>query len=336
MKYCERCGKELVEGASFCVFCGMKIPVETKRDPIPVPVPVEMPAPAPEPVPEILPEVKEEPVPEILPEIKEEPVPEILPEIKEEPVPEIFPEVKAPAPEIFPEAKPAEPVPDPFAQIPRQTPPAQQTPPPYAQVSQPFAQTPQPAQQPYAQAPQKYAPKPQPAPQPFAQAPQQPYASAPQPYTQQPQGAAWQQPAVPSQYDHTDEFSGKDISDNKVVAMVLYLMGTAGLLIALLCQKSEYVTFHIRQALKLTVLEILTWIGAAVLAVLFTLLGGGLASRGYYGGLSLASLGAAAIPLVIASILSTALFVVRIIMFVRVCQGRVIEAPIVRSVKFMK
>jgi len=57
-------------------------------------------------------------------------------------------------------------------------------------------------------------------------------------------------------YDHTAEFDPKDISDNKVVAMLVYLMGWIGIVIALLAApQSPYAGFHSRQALKFVVLE---------------------------------------------------------------------------------
>ena len=37
--------------------------------------------------------------------------------------------------------------------------------------------------------------------------------------------------------DHTAEFDAKDISDNKVMAMLPYLMGTIGIIIALIASK---------------------------------------------------------------------------------------------------
>ncbi len=58
--------------------------------------------------------------------------------------------------------------------------------------------------------------------------------------------------------DHTAEFDAKDISDNKVVAMLPYLLGAIGLIIAiLLAGTSRYVNFHVRTALKFTVVETL-------------------------------------------------------------------------------
>ena len=47
-----------------------------------------------------------------------------------------------------------------------------------------------------------------------------------------------QQPYMPNfapSYDHTAEFDAKDISDNKVIAMLAYLLGLVGVVIALLC-----------------------------------------------------------------------------------------------------
>lgn len=74
-----------------------------------------------------------------------------------------------------------------------------------------------------------------------------------------------QQPYVDPK-DHTVEFDAKDISDNKVMAMLPYLMGTIGIIIALLaCRESAYTYFHVRQALKITVCTILVTIITAVL-----------------------------------------------------------------------
>ena len=76
----------------------------------------------------------------------------------------------------------------------------------------------------------------------------------------------WQQPPYQfDPYDHTTEFDPKDISDNKVIAMLCYLLGTVGVIIALLgSNSSPYAGFHVRQALKFTVLDILLGIIAAV------------------------------------------------------------------------
>lgn len=113
-------------------------------------------------------------------------------------------------------------------------------------------------------------------------------------------------------YDHTMEFDPKDISDNKVYGMALYLMGVLGVIIGLLAaQKSPYVMFHVRQALKFTVLEIL--IGMCALVLFWTLI----------------------VP-VVAVIMLAILWVVRIICFVQICMGKAVEPAIVRSFGFMK
>lgn len=57
----------------------------------------------------------------------------------------------------------------------------------------------------------------------------------------------WQQPPYQfDPYDHTTEFDPKDISDNKVIAMLCYLLGTVGVIIALLgSNSSPYAGFHV-------------------------------------------------------------------------------------------
>ena len=59
------------------------------------------------------------------------------------------------------------------------------------------------------------------------------------------------QPNYVPAFDHTAEFDPKDISDNKVFAMLGYLLGIFGIIISLLASRtSEYTMFHVRQALK--------------------------------------------------------------------------------------
>ena len=66
-------------------------------------------------------------------------------------------------------------------------------------------------------------------------------------------------------YDHTAEFDAADIAENKLFAMAMYLLGPLGMIIAMLAvQDSRYTAFHVRQALKLTIAEIL---GILVLVV---------------------------------------------------------------------
>lgn len=112
--------------------------------------------------------------------------------------------------------------------------------------------------------------------------------------------------------DHTGEFDAKDISDNKVMAMMPYLMGTVGIIIALLASRdSAYTAFHVRQALKITVVSALVGIITALLfwTVIVPIAGG--------------------ICLVI-------LFVVRIICFFQICSGKAKEPAIISSFGFLK
>lgn len=70
-------------------------------------------------------------------------------------------------------------------------------------------------------------------------------------------------PAAP--YDHTPEFDPADIADNKIFAMLSYL--SILVVIPLFAVKgSPYTDFHVRQGLKLLILEA----AAAMLAVLLS------------------------------------------------------------------
>ena len=139
----------------------------------------------------------------------------------------------------------------------------------------------------------------------------QPHAQQQTPPPPQPQ---YQQQyyAAPDPFDHTSEFSAKDVSDNKVMAMLMYLMGTIGIFIALLAgTNSPYVGFHVRQALKFVVANVLLGIVSLILA--FTII----------------------VPIA-AGIMMLVLFVVKIIAFVQICQGKSVEPYIIRSLKFMR
>ena len=144
----------------------------------------------------------------------------------------------------------------------------------------------------------------------------QPQQGQPQPNYQRPnfQQAPYQQPPyryqqAPDPKDHTAEFDPQDISDNKVFAMAAYLMGTLGAIIALLAaQKSPYAMFHVRQALKISMCEILLVIIAIIPIV------------GW----------------IFSGVCTIILLVVRIILFFQVCHGKAKEAPIVGSLGFLK
>ena len=137
-------------------------------------------------------------------------------------------------------------------------------------------------------------------------------------YTTATQQTYYQPPTPPTYapvydpYDHTAEFDAKDISDNKVFAMLVYLMGVVGILIALLASKdSPYTLFHIRQALKFTVVEILATLCMALL--LWTII----------------------VPIVYA-VLIAALCIIKIICFVDICSGKAKEPTIIRNLDFLK
>ncbi len=109
--------------------------------------------------------------------------------------------------------------------------------------------------------------------------------------------------------DHTAEFDAKDISDNKVVAMLPYLLGAIGLIIAiLLAGTSKYVQFHVRTALKFTVVESLL-IFLNIIPLLGTL--------------------AFAVCTVICLVL-------RIIAFFQICGGKAKDPAIISGLGFLK
>ena len=113
-------------------------------------------------------------------------------------------------------------------------------------------------------------------------------------------------------YDHTQEFDPKDISANKVVAMLVYLLGPVGIIIALLgSQTSPYAAFHVRQGLKFVVVNTLL----ALIAGFFfwTLI----------------------IPALV-GIAYVVLFVCKIICFFSICNGNAKEPPIIRSLGFLR
>ena len=95
--------------------------------------------------------------------------------------------------------------------------------------------------------------------------------------------------------------------------MLVYLMGAIGIIIALLAaNNSKYVAFHVRQALKFTVVEILMWIAAVVTAWMFF------------------------IPVFAAAVMSLVFTVIKIICFFQICSGKAKEPAIIRSLKFLK
>lgn len=131
----------------------------------------------------------------------------------------------------------------------------------------------------------------------------------PQPWQQIPY-----QPAAPvfNPYDHTAEFDAKDVSENKLYALLMYLSGIVGIFLALLgAKESAYARFHLRQNLKLLVVELLLGLLAAV--SFFTVIGPI----------------AAGVCLVIVE-------VIRLIAFFQTAAGKSKEPAIIRSLKFLK
>lgn len=117
---------------------------------------------------------------------------------------------------------------------------------------------------------------------------------------------------VPDPKDHTAEFDPEDIAKNKVIAMAAYLLGTLGIIIALLAApESKYATFHSRQALKFSIVDILLSIIMVVLC--WTLI----------------------VPIA-GAICILILLVIRIICFFQVCSGKAKDAPIIGSLPFLK
>lgn len=113
-------------------------------------------------------------------------------------------------------------------------------------------------------------------------------------------------------YDHTGEFEPKDISENKVISMLVYLMGAIGIVIALLASNtSKYAAFHVRQALKFTVIEILSAIITVLLC--WTII----------------------VPMAYA-IFILVLTVIKFICFFQICAGKAKEPAIIRSFGFLR
>ena len=151
-----------------------------------------------------------------------------------------------------------------------------------------------------------------------APAPEQQYSNEglDQAYNGNQQYQQYQQPPVQyiSPYDHTAEYDPEDISKGKPYCMLVYLCGIIGIIIALLAssaEKSPYINFHVRQQIKFCVIQILSTIVMAILAITIVIPIAG------------------AIWLVI-------LLVLRIIAFFQVCMGKAKEPAIIRAFPFLK
>ena len=124
------------------------------------------------------------------------------------------------------------------------------------------------------------------------------------------------QPVAPvvNIYDHTAEFDPQDIHDNKIFAILCYIMGIVGVIVALLARSSvnsPYLSFHIKQSLKITITTILLGLISGLLA--WTCI----------------------VPIA-GMVCIVILEVVSIICFFQTCSNKSVEAPIVRSLPFLK
>lgn len=147
------------------------------------------------------------------------------------------------------------------------------------------------------------------------------YHSFPEPYPPQHQaevppyqtGNPYPAPPVKvNPYDHTALFETSDIAEHKNWCMLLYLLDFIGIALVLLAKhESEYIRFHMTQAVKYTVLEALL----AFISVLFSW--------------------TVVAPFLCAAALIV-LTVLKFISFLQVCNGKAVEPAIVRSLKFLR
>ena len=141
---------------------------------------------------------------------------------------------------------------------------------------------------------------------------------APQPEYQQPQYQPapgfvppYQAPVAPDPDDHTPEMDPEDIKENKLYAILVYLLGPIGIIIALLKDKeSKFLNFHVRLSIKYLIVETILLVITAVLS--FTII------IGIAGG----------VCLIIVAVLE-------IITFVQACKGQAKDPAIIKKIKFL-
>lgn len=110
--------------------------------------------------------------------------------------------------------------------------------------------------------------------------------------------------------DHTASFDPADIAANKVLAMVPYLFGWFGIIIALLAAgQSPYTSFHVRQALKIQIVSTLVTIIGAIIPIL-----------GW----------------IVAALYALVSFIITLVSFVSVCKGEAKEPILIRNIGFLK
>ncbi|MBP5331514.1 MAG: zinc ribbon domain-containing protein [Lachnospiraceae bacterium] len=113
-------------------------------------------------------------------------------------------------------------------------------------------------------------------------------------------------------YDHTAEYDPADVSENKCFAVLPYLFGILGIIVtAMISSASPYAMFHLRQAVKLTVVNTLLIICMAVLV--WTVI----------------------VPIV-GAVCCLIVFILRIIAVFQVFNGKAVEIAIIRSLGFLR
>ena len=114
--------------------------------------------------------------------------------------------------------------------------------------------------------------------------------------------------------DHTAEFSPAEVSDNKLLAVLVYGLGIVGVVIALIAninKKSAYLNFHIKQSLKIFITELIIIFCSAVLC--WTCI----------------------VPIA-GSVCAVILMVVQIICFIQTLRNKSVEPPIISGLGFLK
>ncbi len=133
-------------------------------------------------------------------------------------------------------------------------------------------------------------------------------------YAQPNQAPGYPMPAVANPYDHTAEFSPEDVADNKLYAMLLYLTSILGIIVAVLVQKnknSAYLEFHIKQNIKVLIIQSLIALIMGILWITFI----------------------APMAGMICIIIT---LVVQVIGFFNTASNKSVELPIIRSFGFLK
>lgn len=134
---------------------------------------------------------------------------------------------------------------------------------------------------------------------------------------QQEHGEKSQRSAQSQSTNYQSSYSEKDISENKIAAVAAYLLGLAGIIIALLMSaESPYAKFHVRQALKLTVCSVVLDIFAAVFALFGMIPFVGIIFK---------------LMLVLTCAAWLGVLVLRLIAIVQVCDGEAREPAVIRS-----